>query len=297
MKKILVTGASGPQGRAVVEKLLQAGLSVRALVRDPAKAQDLTALGAQVVQGDLDDQDSLAAATQGQDGVFMTIAFFTGTHAQARNLILAASRQGVTQLVWNVAGRVLDRDVGNPAIDKWRPILADLRDSGLSFTVLQPTIYMENFLIPAVAREIAEKNVLAYPVPVDGHTQWISHQDAAACTVAAFQADRAGERIIDICGPEDLTGPQVAERIGRALGRPITFRTMPTAEFAQAAAAGGAEELIVSHYRHLCDAPEAMSSNVDHAASLADLPITPTSIEDWAGLYADALGGRADRGV
>ncbi|KAB7786408.1 hypothetical protein F8B43_1809 [Methylorubrum populi] len=292
MNKILVTGATGPQGEAVARHLLDAGFKVRTLVRDPSKAKDLADKGAEIVRGDLDDADSVADAVEGQDGVFLTVGFFTGTHGQARTVVDAAAAKGVRRIVWNVAGRVQEQDIGNPAVDKWRPILADLKAGGVPFTVLQPTVYMENFLNPAIIKEVVEKDVLAYPMPDAAHTQWISHQDAAAYTVAAFERDGGDSAVVDVSGPEDLSGAQVAERFGKALGRRITFRPMPPEEFARTFPPGLDPAPIVTHYTNVFAHPEIMTSNVDHEAALRLLPVTPLSFEEWVRMYRDAFTAR-----
>ncbi|MGJ4948585.1 SDR family oxidoreductase [Bradyrhizobium sp. HKCCYLS20291] len=289
MKKILVIGATGPQGHAVAEQLLAAGFRVRVLARDPAKAGSLASMGAEVVAGNLDDAAEVAAAVEGQEGVFLTVAFFTGTHAQAKSVIQAAAKKGIKRIVWNVAGRVQEQDIGNPAIDKWRLIMADLKASGVPFTVLQPTVYMENFLNPAIAREVAETGVLAYPMPAVAHTQWISHQDAAAYTVAAFRRADNESMVIDVSGPEDLTGPEIAKSFGKALGREITFRAMPPQEFAGTFPPEMDPEPIVRHYSNVFAHPEIMTSKVDHRASLEVLPITPLAFEDWVRRYRGAF--------
>lgn len=289
MKNILVIGATGPQGRPVAEQLLAAGFAVRAMVRDPAKAADLAVRGAEVVKGDLDDQASLDAAAEGQDGVFMLLSFFSGNAAQASNVISAARNAGVRQIVWNATGPILPFETGNPSIDFRRPVLAALQDSGIAFAALQPTVYMENFLIPAIATELAEQDVLAYPMPEAVTCQWISHQDAAAYVVAAFRRGAVGNLVAEISGPEKLTGPQIATRMGKALGRGITFRPMPPQEFAKAVAYDGNEGAIVGYYSAVFENPEMMSTNVDHQAALDLLPIAPTSIEAWARMYQGAL--------
>ncbi|MBD8735359.1 SDR family oxidoreductase [Sphingomonas sp. CFBP 13706] len=289
MKSILVLGATGPQGRAVAEKLIDSGVRVRVMVREPARADDLAAMGAEVVKGDLDDPISVDAAIRGQDGVFLTVAFFNGSHAHGRNVIEAAAKQGVGRIVWNVAGRIQEHDIGNPAMDKWRPILADMRASGVPFTILQPTVYMENFLNPAITREVRDHDVLAYPMPNEAHTQWISHQDTAAYTVAAFEHPGDESMVIDVCGSEDLTGSQIAERFGRALGRPITFRPMPPEEFAGTFPDGMDPAPIVRHYTNVFANPDMMTSNVDHQAALGILPIEPLTFENWVRKYRDAF--------
>jgi uncharacterized protein YbjT (DUF2867 family) len=289
VKSILVIGATGHQGRPVAEQLLAQGYQVRAMVRDPAKAADLAAKGVELIKGDLEDAASLDAATKGQDGIFLLLSFFLGNAAQADNLIASAKRSGVRQIVWNVTGPILPFETGNPSIDFRRPVLAALQASGIPFVALQPTVYMENFLIPALSAEVAAKDTLAYPMPEAVNCQWISHQDAAAYVVAAFKRGPVDSQIVEISGPETLNGPQIAERFGRALGRKITFRPMPPTEFADAVAFGGDVGAIVNYYSSVFERPEAMSTNIDHAAALALLPITPITFEGWARMYQAAL--------
>lgn len=289
MKRVLVIGATGPQGRPVAEKLVAAGFKVKALVRDPAKAEDLAAKGVEIVQGDLNDAVSVSAAAKGQDGVFMLISFFVGQAAQAANVIAAAAKNGVQKIVWNATGPVLPFDTGNPSTDMRRAILAELEKGGVPFVALQPTVYMENFLIPAVAQEVATKNVLAYPMPEAVRCQWISHQDVAAYVVAAIKSGSRDDLRIEIGGPEKLSGPEIAERFSRALGRKITFRPMPPEEFARAISFDGNEGAIIGYYQSVFDNPDIMTTNVDHDKAIATLPIKPTSVEDWVRMYRDAL--------
>jgi uncharacterized protein YbjT (DUF2867 family) len=285
MKNILVIGATGPQGRPVAEKLIAAGFNVRAMVRDITAASELAAKGAEVVAGDLDDTASVVAAMSGQDGVFLLISFFTGRFEQARNVIQAAKFADVQKIVWNATGPVPAEKVGHPSMDLRHDILEALRDSGIAFVALQPTTYMENFLIPAIAREVAGKNVLAYPMPDTVTCQWVSHQEAASYVVTAFKDRKRVSVALDIAGPEKLTGPEIAARFGKALGREITFRPMPPAEFAKAISFGGNEDAIVGHYQSIFDNPAIMNTDVDVDATLAKLPVEQISIEDFTRLY------------
>lgn len=289
MKNILVIGAAGHQGRPVAEQLIAAGYNVRAMVRDASKVADLAAKGAEIVIGDLDDPASLDAAVQGQDGIFLLFSFFFGNADQAHNIIAAGQKAGVKQFVWNATGPILPFDTGNPSIDFRRPVLAALEQSGIAFTALQPTVYMENFLIPAIAAEVAAKDVLAYPMPEAVNCQWISHQDAAAYVVAAFKRGPVGNLNLPISGPEKLSGSQITTRFGKALGRNITFRPMPPQEFAKAVSFGGNEAPIVAYYTSVFENPAMMTTDVDHQAAVDALPITPISMEAWASIYKAAL--------
>lgn len=289
MKNILVFGATGPQGRPVAEKLLAAGYTVRALVRDRAKAQDLAQAGVEIVVGDMDDSAAVDGAMQGQDGVFLLVSFLTGRIEQARNVISAAARHGIGKLVWNATGTIPAVETGNPAMDMRREVLALLEASGIPFVALQPTVYMENFLIPAIAAEVAQKGVLAYPMPEVVRCQWISHLDAASFAVAAFVSTSDTNLVIDICGPEKLSGPQIAEGFSRGLGRAITFRPMPPEEFARAISFGGNEGPVIAYYQSVFADPSNMTTNVDYARAIEALPTKPTSVEDFARMHKNHL--------
>lgn len=289
MKKILVIGATGPQGRPVAQKLLAAGYQVRAMVRDAKRAEDLASAGIEIVEGDLSNPADVSAAVKGQDGIFMLISFFTGNSQQAHAVIDAAVAHKVKKIVWNATGPILPFDTGNASIDMRRPILAALEKSGIAYVALQPTVYMENFLIPAIAQEVTEKNVLAYPMPDTVLCQWITHQDAAAYVVSAFDNGSQESMAIEICGPEKLNGSGIAERFGKALGRDISYRPMPPEEFARAISFDGNEEAIIGYYRSIFENPAIMTTNVDHHHALKSLPISPMSIEDFARLYAKAF--------
>ena len=168
MKNILVFGATGPQGRPVAEKLAAAGFKVRALVRDAGKAKDLAASGVEIVVGDMTDAASVSAAMHGQEGVFLLVPFLTGRVEHATTIIDAAMQHGARKIVWNATGTIVPVETGNPAIDMRRVILTALEASGIPFVALQPTVYMENFLLPFVAAEVAQKDALAYPFPEVG---------------------------------------------------------------------------------------------------------------------------------
>ncbi|HJU05399.1 MAG TPA: NmrA family NAD(P)-binding protein, partial [Nitrospiraceae bacterium] len=104
-KLILVTGATGQQGGAVAHRLLQQGQKIRVLTRHPEKAEALTALGADVVQGDLTNPSSLDTALRGMQGVFaMSTPFEAGMEAeitQGLTMADAAKKAGVEHYVYS----------------------------------------------------------------------------------------------------------------------------------------------------------------------------------------------------
>ena len=289
MKNILVFGANGAQARPVAEQLAARGYRVTALVRDRAKAAPLAHAGIRIVVGDMDDADAVAEAMRDQDGVFMLVSFAQGRVAQASTIIDAAAAQGVERIVWNATGSILPVDIGNPGIDMRRAILAALEQGGVPFVALQPTIYMENLLMPIVADEVTRQSSLAYPLPEAARCQWISHADAAAFAVAAFEREDQDNLVIDICGPERLSGSEIAASFSRALNRPIAYRPMPPAEFGATLPLGESRHLVTKYYEEVFADPSKATTDIDFRRTLALLPIVPTSMEQFARKHATSF--------
>lgn len=294
--KILVYGATGDQARPVARQLLEAGHQVRVLTRQPAKADELKALGAETVVGDLTDPKSLRRASEGVDGVFLLVPFTDPQAQYGFNAIDAAKAAGVKLVVWNSTGTILPVRTSNPGLDVRLDLLEYLRASGLRHIVLQPTAYMENFLGPWTAPEIAAKDTFAYPISSEARVQFISHEDVAAFAVAAFQRPRAADAVYQLAGPERLGGEDVAERLTRTLGRTITFRSMPPAEFGavlDGVFGPGAGDDATAFYEASLNDPSLISTDFDIAPVLDALPIELTPLETWARGYADVLTRQA----
>lgn len=286
---ILVYGATGPQGRVVAERLLDAGLRVRVLARDPARAAALAKRGAEVVQGDYADPASLDAASRGVDGVFLVVPFLAAQLGAAPAVAKAAKAAGVRLVVWNTTGPVPGAPTGNPGADARLETRTALEASGLPHVTLEPSIYMENFLGPWTAPEVAERSVFAYPLPEGASIQPIAQADVATYAVEAFRRpDLAGSRFA-LCGPEALDGPAIAERVSAGLGRPVRFRSMPPEEFGSVLDrlfGPGAGEAATAFYRAAFANPALISTAIDPSPALAALPIAPTSLQAWARQHA-----------
>lgn len=291
MSRILVTGASGVQGRPVARQLIEAGHDVRILVRDPAKVDDLAKLGAEVVKGDYGDLDAVNKALSGREGLFLILPFFGPNEEHATNLIQAARNAGVRRVVWNATGGIPPVRTGAPGVDIRLDIRTMLEKSGLEWVALEPTLYMENLLGPWTAPEVANANRVAYPIPDSLALQWISQEDAAAYAVAAFGLAGAPKEAIQICGPERIAGPEIAKSFSKALGRSIVFRPMPPREFGEIMdrTMGGGGEAVAALYEAVAINPDLMATRIDHAALVSKLPIRPTTMEGFARYYSKAF--------
>lgn len=291
--KLLTYGATGSQGHPVAKKLLAAGHEVRILTRDPAGVVGLEQ--AEVVRGDMADVASLKLATEGREGVFLHVPFFTPDPldglAYAEAALQAAVEADVKLLVWNASGEIPSTRSGNPAFDVRLDILDAIRASGVPYVVLQPTAYMENFLGPWTREELVQSDTFAYPTPNTVKMQWIATEDVGTFATYAFSHPELAPLDLKISGPERLSGEEVAERFSRALGQLIQFRAMPAEEFGRKldAVFPGTGEGAAQGYAAAYEHPERFSSHVDIAAALQKMPVELTSLEAWVRAHGEAF--------
>lgn len=231
---IAVFGATGQQGGAVVDALLDRGARVRALVRDPRsdRARALAARGVELAAVRFDDPASPAAALAAVAGFsFMTPEANSLDEVQAEirigtALVDAAVAAGVPQVVFHsVYGA--DRESGVPHHDSKHRIEEHLRKSGLRAAMLRSTAFMENFAsVMAPGLERGEL-VLRLPLPADAALKMISLRDigrvAAALLLGTAQAPGGA---VDLVGDE-LTGPRIAAAFGAHAGLPARYEELP----------------------------------------------------------------------
>jgi len=230
-REVLVTGATGKQGGHVVRELLSRGHSVRALTRRPdsPSAAALATLGATIVAGDFENQESLERAARGVDTVFaMSTPFETGEKAETRegiNVVRAAKAAGVKHLVYtSVAGA--DRATGIPHFDSKYEVERAVRESGVPFTIIAPVFFMDNFLGNWFAPGLAQGSI-AMALPATRRLQQVAVADIArfAAMVIERRDEFLGKRI-DIASDE-LTGPTAAAALSDVLGRHTEYSALP----------------------------------------------------------------------
>jgi len=226
---VLVTGATGNQGGAVVEALLGAGgWSVRALTRNPAgpAGQALAARGIEVVAGDLADAGSLRAALSGADAVFgvqnSRTAGFAGEVHQGRTLIDAAVAAGVGHFVYSSVGGA-ERVRGIPHFDtKWE-IEQHLRSTGMTWTILRPTTFTSVFTMRGAGVGLS---MMAAVLGDDRPLQMIAVADIGEfARIALEQPERFAGQAVEIAGDE-LTVPETVRAL-RAAGRRVRYTRLP----------------------------------------------------------------------
>ncbi|MBV7245490.1 SDR family oxidoreductase [Streptomyces sp. MW-W600-10] len=202
---ILVTGATGTVGRRVVEQLLERGEHVRALTRDPARAE--LPAGVDVVRGDLTDPASLEPALDGVTGLHL-ITFGGGLFAplETGEEILGLARKAGVRRVTVLHG-------GGAT-----PMESAVRASGFDWTVVMPVEFMANAL--EWAPGIRSEGVVREPF-VDRLSAMVHESDIGAVAAAALTEDGHGGREYLVTGPQVLTVRDKAAAIGAARGADV----------------------------------------------------------------------------
>jgi len=279
---VLVTGATGPHGNAVVRALLASRHRVRALTRDPgsSRAQQLAGLGAEPVAGDLLDPISLARAMDGVEAAYGVTTPFGGAGPeqeveQGRQLVVAAERAGLPWLILASVGSA-DQDTGIPHFDSKGRIERLLLDSPVPHTIVAPTYFYENLGDPA---ELAAAGELALPLPADRPLAQIGLADlgAVVAAVVARRQEFLGERLE--VATDAPTPAQMAAAIAAASGRPVSYRQLPIAEVEARSHDIAAMYLFLGAVGYRAD-------SADLRARFPELSLTP-----FAGWVRAQLGG------
>lgn len=299
-RTVLVTLANGVQGSAVVRAALRRGYSVRALVRDPAKAQGLRALGADLATGDLDDAASLGRACRGVDHLVLQVP--TGPlermAAQARNAVSAAKAAGLGSLVLKLASASRPHPCEEPSFVANAAVEAIVRGSGLPFALVRPTLYLDNLLKPSALADLRRHGLFAPPIPADLPVAWTSAEDCAEAALCLLAAGVEGGDH-RIAGPQALTGGALAETLTAGLDRPVRYEAQPLEAFERevdAALGRGLGRQIASKFRYFAEHPaeaERILSRPFAPAPAVLSGFAPTPVEAWARARREALLGSA----
>ncbi|HEY2012610.1 MAG TPA: NmrA/HSCARG family protein [Bryobacteraceae bacterium] len=231
-KSILVTGATGHQGGAVLRHLRERGFACRALTRDPAKpqARTLMAPGVEVIRGDQEDQTSLVHALEGAYGAFAVQNLESGVDAEIRqgiNMIDAAKRSRITHYVYSSVGAA-DQKTGIPHFESKFRIEEHLRGSGMQFTIVRPVFFMENWL---GMRQAIDNGTIALPLDPATRLQMIAVDDIGGVVAAAFEHSGKWQgRALDIAGDE-LSMSELAQVFSRVAGREVSYQQVPWNDF------------------------------------------------------------------
>ena len=208
IESVLVVGATGNQGGAVVDHLLanEQEFDVRGLTRDASseQAEALAERGVTVVEGDLNDPETLREPVADADAVFAVTNFWTQGYdaqvEQGKNVADVAAEEGVDQFVFSGVGSH-EEETGIPHFDSAGEIDEHIRSLDLPFTILKPVFFFEN--LEAFAEDIVDDGTLALPLAEGVGLQMVSNDDLGhAAAVALERPDEFVGESIDLAGDE-----------------------------------------------------------------------------------------------
>lgn len=234
---ILVTGAAGKTGLAVIRSLARRRARVRALARRADQTQAVREAGAgDVLAGDLAEPNLFPRAMEGVSAIYL---LFPNVHPHEAelglNAIAAAKKHSVKSIVYH--------SVLFPQIEAmphhWQKLRVEeaLIQSGLDFTILQPASYMQN--IKASWDTVKKTGNYLVPYSIQAEFSLIDLNDvAAAACICLLDAGHAGATY-QLAGPERLTSIQMAQAMGTALGLQVQATQQPLEDWAKNAKSAG----------------------------------------------------------
>jgi uncharacterized protein YbjT (DUF2867 family) len=230
---ILVTGATGNTGSALLPLLAAHGVAVKAMIRDGGTP--LAVRSATPVVADFDDPASLQTALQGVTRAYLVTPSSSDAQVQQVRFAELAARAGVRQVV------LLSQfaaDEGSPVrfLRYHAAVERRVRELGLGYTILRPNLFMQGLL--TFRGSIAAEGAFFAPIG-DARVSLVDVRDIAAVASAALTEPGHLGQTYTLTGPAALTHADIAAALARALDRPVAFHDVPPDAFAAALAGSG----------------------------------------------------------
>jgi uncharacterized protein YbjT (DUF2867 family) len=218
MQMILVTGATGSNGKEIVKRLASRNVQVRAMVRNRDRAR-ANAVPIEVVEGDFDRPATLLGALAGVKRAFLLTNSSKHAEAQQIAFINAARQSGVAHIV-KLSQFGADASSPGRFLRYHAAVEAALQASGMAYTFLRPNLFMQGLL--NFRSTIATQSAF-YAAANDAKVSAVDVRDIAEVAVAALTETGHEGKIYDLTGPQALTHAEMAERLSTALGRRIAL--------------------------------------------------------------------------
>ena len=244
--KVLVTGATGNTGSVLVPALLREGINVRVFARDEAKAKSLKNAGAEVVIGDLDKPETISPALKDVDKVYFLTWNGETQLRQGENFINAAKKSGNLHIVrHSMWGSENSR-----IIKQGYKIDEMLKSSGLPWTILKPTFFMQNTMM--AVQTISSDGVIYWDMK-NGKLAMIDIRDIADSALAVITGEGYEGKEYILTGPEAISFNDVAETFSRVLDKEVKYVDVPAETAFQSMVGMGLPEWIAKGYNELAE--------------------------------------------
>ncbi|PXY27296.1 NAD(P)H-binding protein [Prauserella muralis] len=272
---ILVTGATGNVGSELARALAEAGVSARALTRDPAAAT--LPRGVEAVAGDLNRPETLTGALEGVRGIFLLPGY-----EDMPGMLERARQAGVERVVLLSGGSAALQDMNN-AVSRYMTLAERaVRESGLSWTFLRPRAFMSNALRWLPQLRTGDEVRVPFPeVPVAA----IDPYDIAAVAAQALLTDGHDGQIHELTGPESLLPADQVAILAKALGRDLHFRGLTNAEARAEMSQDMPVEYVDAFFSFYVDG--ALDESTVHPTVREVTGREPRTFEQWARTHAD----------
>lgn len=286
---ILITGASGNAGGAVLREVLKIGSGVRAMYRskeDSAKVPQ----GATAVIADFADQQSLSRALEGVDTVYLVCSPVRELVQLESNMIDACREAGVKRIVLNSALGAGDFAKSFPS---WHREVEDkLKGSGMDFTILRPNGFMQN-LISYFAPSIRAEGAF-YQSTGNAKVSHIDLRDIAeaAAKILSSPAHHSG-KIYELNGPEALSYAEIAEKISKATGRKVQYVDIPADAQRKALLDMGMPDFLVTALLELQDYYASGKASIVDGTLESLIHRAPTTMDEFLKEFADQFREQA----
>jgi NADH dehydrogenase len=235
----LIVGATGLVGSEICRLLTADGKPVRVMVRetsDQAKTKELKELGVQIVQGDLRNSSTFEPALQGVTAVITTISSMPFSYVPGENDIQKVDLEGMMNLIDNAKAAGVQHfiytsfsgqmDLDFPLRNAKRSVEKHLQKSGMVYTILRPSFFMEIWLTAAVGFDVANTKVQLYG---DGTkpVSYISYMDVAKFAVESLENPAAKNATLELGGPEKLSQLEAVKIFEEISGREFEVQKVP----------------------------------------------------------------------
>ena len=280
---ILVTGATGNAGGAVVRALVNSGQQVRAVVRDADRAP--LPAGVEAAVGDLNEPGTLAPHFEG-----VTAAFLLSGYAGLEETLASMRRAGVERVVLLSSSAAPTGDLTN-AVARYH-ILSEraVRQSGLGWTFLQPNTFMTNTF--QWTAQLQQGNVILAPFP-DVHVATVDPDDIGAVAAVALTSGASEGRAYRLSGPESLSPADRVAILADVLGRELRFEGQTNEEAMAEMSAAMPSEYVDAFFRFFVDGDLDESAVLPTVQEVTGTP--PRSFEAWARAHANGFQPSAPR--
>ncbi len=245
--KVLVTGATGNTGSLLVPMLLSRDVEVRVFVRDEKKAESLKNSGAEIVPGDLDQPDTIIPAVKGVDKIYLLTWNGPTQFRHVENVINAVKASGenphiIRHSMWGSENsRIIKQGLQAEQL---------IKSSGLPWTMLKPTFFMQNLMMAAPTMSSDGK---IYWDMNEGKLAMIDVRDIAESALAAITGEGHENRSYILTGPEAISFNNIASIFSGIIGKEINYINVPGEVATQAMVSMGIPEWIAGGYAELSE--------------------------------------------